>query len=283
MTITHRNRAAGWQHAKRSGHENEKLLNNLVCSDLDIQKRLLKAVHKENLSIVNIEIGGLNETDVPSVFHDKTKSKTDMHLYLSDGTRINVSIKKSTGGQVYLISADRFIRGFEAQYSVKIPDIVKRAISLYWGAADDTIDIVNQYASKNKAYEIKKHRLVANTLFAYNKNLALALIDWFNHAMPCIFDFCFSRGLAYNSEDWADIVWYRNELHENNVDEMFNISDIGNSIPQSAEYGSRTGGSTIQLPFGFVQWHSPTKKIPGDMQFHHSFEKLFALKERNRK
>ena len=40
------------------------------------------------------------------------------------------------------------------------------------------------------------------------------------------------------------------------------------------EYGNVGGGTTIQLPFGFVQWHSPTKKIPGDMQFHHNHEKI---------
>lgn len=275
--MEHRDRASGWKHAKLSGHENERLLEELVQSDIATQQRLLAAAHKENATIVDIDFGGLRETNVPSVFGDTTKSKTDMHLYLSDGSRVNVSIKKSTGGQVYLIGADRFIRGFEMQYGLKIPADVKRAISLFWGTADDTIDIVNQYAGENKAYELRKHRLVAYTLGLYNYDLSRVLVDWFNDMMPYIFDFCFSRGLARNAEDWADIVWYRNELQENDVDEMFNISDLGNALPRNAEYGTRTGGSTIQLPFGFVQWHSPTKKIPGDMQFHHSYEKLAEL------
>ena len=33
-------------------------------------------------------------------------------------------------------------------------------------------------------------------------------------------------------------------------------------------YSSTNGGTTIQLPFGFVQWHK------GQLQFHHSFYKL---------
>lgn len=33
-------------------------------------------------------------------------------------------------------------------------------------------------------------------------------------------------------------------------------------------YGYKNGGTTIQLPFGFVQWHQSS------MQFHHSFDKI---------
>ena len=52
---------------------------------------------------------------------------------------------------------------------------------------------------------------------------------------------------------------------------------MSNKLKNESEYGNKTGGSTIQLPFGMVQWHSPTKKIPGDMQFHHSYEKIMEL------
>ena len=73
------------------------------------------------------------------------------------------------------------------------------------------------------------------------------------------------------------MIWYVNELDENDMDDMFHVNDIKASLRPTAEYGTRTGGSTIQLPFGFVQWHSPTKVIPGCMQFHHSFEKIKEL------
>lgn len=48
-------------------------------------------------------------------------------------------------------------------------------------------------------------------------------------------------------------------------------------IPKNAKYGTKNGGSTIQLPFGFVQWHSPRKVIPGNLQFHHSYDKMIEL------
>ena len=52
---------------------------------------------------------------------------------------------------------------------------------------------------------------------------------------------------------------------------------LQNAANQNTFYGKVGGGTTIQLPFGFVQWHSPTKKIPGDMQFHHGYEKIKEL------
>jgi len=274
---TQRNRSEGWQHAKLTGHKNEKLIAELTETDKSVQKRLLDAAHITGCTIEKVSYGGLCESDVPSVLSGKTKSKTDMWLHLSNGNRLNVSIKKDTKGQVFLIGIDRFIEGFEIQYKKSIPSDVKRALSLYFGSADDTLDIVNTYASENKNLETRKHRLVAETLKAYDKNLYNALLSWVNSNVVELFDFCFSKGLASNSEDWAHLIWYKNMIGENQFDTIIYLPDITNKIPASAEYGTRNGGSTIQLPFGFVQWHSPRKVIPGNIQFHHSYEKVLDI------
>lgn len=277
MSDVGRNRSEGWQHAKLTGHENEEKIAKLTMEDCEIQKRLLICAHLDpvNVSIDNVMYGGLCESDVDSVFDDKTKSKTDMWLFLSNGKRLNVSIKKDIGGQVFLIGIERFINGFEIQYKKTIPENVKRAISLYFGSAADTIAIINKFGVE-KALETRKHRLVAETLKAYDKSLAKILLDWFNENMYELFDFCFARGLAKNKEDWAQIVWYKNLVGENSFDILLYLPDMKN-IPKDAVYGSRNGGSTIQLPFGFVQWHSPRKVIPGNLQFHHSYEKMIDL------
>lgn len=274
----HRNRADGWKHAKLSGHENESKLEYLMQYDAATQQHFLERVGKAGHTITHVDVGGLCETDVPCVFAgEKTKSKTDMHIILDDGSKYNVSIKKSLAGQVYLISADRFMRGFEAQYKTTIPANVKRAISLFWGCTDDVPGIVDAYGTK-PAYEKRKHRLVADTLNKYDSSLCQALLNWFKCNMREITEFCFSRGLAVNASDWANVVWYKNELGENAVDQIFVISDLCDKMQAVAEtftyYGRVGGGTTIQLPFGFVQWHSPTKKIPGDMQFHHKFKSI---------
>jgi len=275
-----RNRAEGWQHAKLTGHENEALLETLVESDIGLQDRLLECGKYPGVEIEDMDFGGLRESEVDCVLGGKTKSKSDMHLYLENGAKINVSIKKSEGGQVYLIRVDRFIEGFEMQFDKEIPADVKRAISLFWGTAEDTRAIVNRFGGRNKAYELRKHRLVRETLDAYDESLSDALIQWFNDNIQDIFSFCFVTGLAADEDEWANIIWYRNELAENDIDEMFNVDDIRARLTPTAEYGTRMGGSTIQLPFGFVQWHSPTKVIPGCMQFHHNYEKIRALMEK---
>lgn len=275
--MEHRNRAQGWKHAKRSGHENERLVAELTENDINIQNRLLKCAHITDATVDRFEFGGLCETDVDCVLGGKTKSKTDMWLFLSNGKRLNVSIKKDEGGQVFLIGIERFINGFELQYHKNIPDSVKRAISLYFGSAVDTLEVINDFGSTNKQLEIRKHRVVADTLKAYDGNLYHLLLNWFNENISELFDFCFAKGLASNSEDWAQIVWYKNMVGENQFDTMLYLEDFKSNIPPTAVYGTRNGGSTIQLPFGFVQWHSPRKIIPGNLQFHHSYEKIKSL------
>lgn len=272
-----RNRAEGWKHAKLTGHENEALLEAIVENDGGLQSRLLSCGGFPDAEIDHIDFGGLKEHDVDCILGGKTKSKSDMHIYLNNDHQINVSIKKSAGGQVYLIGVDRFIEGFEAQFGKTIPEDVKRAISLYWGTADDTTDIVQAYSGKNKSYELRKHRLVKETMDAYDPKLSEILLQWFNDNIADIFLFCFASGMASDKNEWANVIWYRNELQENDMDDMFNISELARKMTSTAEFGTKTGGSTIQLPFGFVQWHSPKKVIPGCMQFHHGFDKMRGL------
>ena len=70
-------------------------------------------------------------------------------------------------------------------------------------------------------------------------------------------------------------------LDENAIDKIFKVSDLCKAVQANANqntfFGNRNGGSTIQLPFGFVQWHSPQKTIPGCLQFHHKHKCLSAI------
>ena len=275
--MEHRDRTGGWKHAKLSGHENERLIAELTENDINIQKRLLRSAHIAGATVDRVEFGGLCENDVDCILGGKTKSKTDMWLFLSNGKRLNISIKKDEGGQVFLIGPERFMKGFELQYHKKIPDLVKRAISLYFGSAADTLEVISNFGRVNKQLEIRKHRIVADTLKAYDEELYHLLLDWFSDNAAELFDFCFARGLASNYEDWAQIVWYKNVIGENQFDTVLYLEELKSRINHTAEYGTRNGGSTIQLPFGFVQWHSPRKVIPGSLQFHHSYEKIKLL------
>lgn len=281
--MSDRNRSEGWKYAKLSGHTNEEKVASLTKSDKKTQERILNCVHINDVHIIDVKYGGLTETNVPCIFDgESTKSKTDMWINLSNNKTIKVSIKKDTGGQVYLITIDRFIKGYEIQFNEKIPTDVKKAINLYFGSDKETDipKIIQKYSSKNEKLidlQIRKHRLVADTLKKYDEKLFNTLINWFDTSSKNLFDFCFSKGLASNKNDYADIVWYINLVGDLELDTMINLKDTIKSMPKDTHYGVANGGSTIQLPFGFVQWHSPTKVIPGCLQFHHNFDKIISF------
>ena len=280
MVNGRRDRAEGWKHAKLSGHENEKRVCELLASDIVTQKRFLDVADFPDAKIVECSFGGLREENVPSIIGEgkKTKSKVDMSVKLSNGKTVGVSIKKSAGGQVYLIGVEKFIDGMETHYGKKIPESVRRAMRLYWGSASDAADIIERFSSdeKIKKYELRKHRLTAGTLLAYDKQLYDDLLEWFKENIGDIMDFCFSRGQAKNASDWADVIWYKNMIGENDMDAIYHIDELCEKAKGRTEEicrGTRGGGTTICLPFGFVQWHKSS------MQFHHNMRKLLELSE----
>lgn len=274
--MEHRDRAAGWQHAKLSGHKNEDLVKNLLDTDQQFRNSFLKRVDRASATIIKTSIGGLHETNVPSVNGRKTKSKTDLKVYLGTNEVINVSIKKSLGGQVYFVRAGLFIDTFEKQFGTKIPSNVQRAINLFWAAADDAVEIIERYGdrsnAKNYALQIRHESLNATTLKAYDEALYNALLDWFTTNAYELAKLSFSMGAVRNRDEWSDFVWYINLLGENDTDDLFLIEDVCKAVQAVAHketyYGSSYGGTTIQLPFGFVQWHQ------GQLQFHHDYDKL---------
>lgn len=277
--MEHRDRATGWQHAKLSGHKNEDLVKNLLDSNRRFQDSFLKRVDRASAKIIRTSIGGLHETNVPSVNGRKTKSKTDLKVYLDTNEVINVSIKKSLGGQVYFVRAGLFIDTFEKQFGIKIPSNVQRAINLFWAAADDAVEIIERYGdrsnAKNYDLQIRHKSLNATTLKAYDDELYNALLTWFTDNAYELAKLSFSMGAVRDCAEWSDFVWYINLLGENDTDDLFFIEDICKAVQAIADkethYGSSYGGTTIQLPFGFVQWHQ------GQLQFHHSFDKLIGL------
>src|SRR5690554_1784613 len=171
-----RNRSEGWIHAKRSGHQNEVYVEELISKEGTFQNDFLKRLGKEGLTITDYSIGGLCETNVECILGGCTKSKTDLKVTLSDGSNFNISIKKSLGGQSYLIGVNRFIEGIEKQFNMVIPINVKEAISLFWGTNNNVLEIIENHGV-SKIYEKRKHRLVANTLKIYSESLYDDLLE----------------------------------------------------------------------------------------------------------
>lgn len=275
----HRDRASGWKHAKLSGHVNEAKIEELLNKDEDFREVFLSRTGNDSEKIVSASVGGLHEKSVPGVLGGKTKSKTDLTVSCESGRQINVSIKKSLGGQVYLVGVDAFITVYEEQFGIAIPDDVKRAMRLFWAGAPDADEIIEKYADKDKPKEyqlqLKHHSLNAETMKKYDASLYGDMLQWFKDNADNLAKLCFSMGAASNPADWSEFVWYINALGENDVDDIFSIETICNAAQDCADhdtfYGDTNGGTTIQLPFGFVQWHQKS------MQFHHGYEKVKEL------
>jgi hypothetical protein len=279
-----RNRSEGWKHAKISGHANENDITNKINNNNIFRENLEKKLNLKS-SIKFAEVGGLNEKNVEDIFGGKTKSKTDLKIILKDKKKINISIKKSLGGQVYLIGVDRFLNGFEIQFKKKIDEDIKRAFKLFFSGANDILQIIDSAVLskieekkkiKIKKYEKRKKRITWLTFEEYNLQLSLKFIEWFKQNINDIFLFCFERGLSNNKEEWADFIWYKNELMENEIDFVFDIKKMyktinNNQFKQMIVQGSTLGGTTLKLPFGFVQWHQ------SQIQFHHNFELMNNL------
>lgn len=281
-----RNRAQGWKHAKLSGHKNEDLVKALIDEDAAYASDLLNRLGASGKSIKETSIGGLHETNVESIIPGarKTKSKTDLKIFYTDGSSNNISIKKSLGGQVYFVRAGLFIECYERHFNKSIPLNVKRAISLFWAAADDAKEIIRSYADKtnSKIYnlQLRHASLNAETLHSYNITLYNDMLQWFKENAYEIAVLSFASGAARSESEWSDHVWYINLLDENNADDIFEIKEICDAARNCADtetyYGDSNGGTTIQLPFGFVQWHQR------QMQFHHSYDKVKSLVKMSR-
>ena len=119
----------------------------------------------------------------------------------------------------------------------------------------------------------------ASTLKKYDQHLYDSMLNWFIDNIQSIAKLCFSMGAVEDKTEWSEFIWYINLLDEIDLDTIFSIDDICNAITNYANsetfYSSKNGGTTIQLPFGFVQWHQK------QMQFHHMYSKLIKLSPHN--
>ncbi len=275
--MNQRNRSSGWKHAKLSGHTNEENIRDQINNNKEFREEL-EIILQADIKAARSD--GRNEKKVESVFDKQlTPSKTDLKV-ISNKKVFNMSVKKSKGGQAFLITVKRFIQGMNRHFSIELTSKELQAINLFFGDDPNQIKrIINsmetsQIDQKIKIYERRKQRLTIKSIELYDKALPDILLNFFKNYSKEIFLFCFSMGLAVNDEDWAQYLWYINTIEKgDNYNQLFKIEDIATKIESSNifEFGTRNGGTTIKLPFGFVQWHL------GQMQFHHNYEQISNL------
>jgi hypothetical protein len=254
-----RNRSDGWKHGKNSGHLNEKMVVELYSR-----------------TNPNVEVAGTKK--VESIMGKKTTPKPDIKANINNRI-IKYSLKKSLNGQVHMNKVKLFIDGYERIFGC-IPLDVKDGLLYMFAGNENTINVLNDFRyihsdDKVRDTEIRRKTLCIETLKKYNKGIYDNMITWIQDNISNIAEIVFKRGWAKHEEDFADIIWYKNLVDDGkNVDEMFSIDEL---IERCNEYkgevtpGTKNGGTTINLPFGHLQYHQ------GGLQFHHSYDKIKSM------
>lgn len=258
---------------KKKGHENEQKIAKLLNTKKEYRALFCDKLGKSENDFVEAIAGGGNAKQEVSVLGGKTPGKTDVSVLWKDGSRTNISVKMRDAGQVYLVSASNFIRVFQAQYQKTIPENVCRALRLFVGETDDSKQILESMdisvdGEKARAIACRHHhRLSFDVLRNYDEQMAEDLLAWLKKNIDLIFELCFSAGAVADRSKWSEFLWYKNLVDGNGLDYLVPISRIMHSLMinndrLAVQSGPKNAGSTITLPFGFVEYHQ--KKL----QFH---------------
>ena len=269
---------------KMSGHKNEEMIAEALNKCAAFRAHFCERIGMDESDFVAATAGGRHAPQVESVIGGKTAEKTDVRILWKGGSLTNISLKKDTAGQVYLVTARNFVAAYEAQYNVIVPDEVRRALALFVGeAADskailDATDIsVDGEKVRAQAYE-QNNRLMFEVIRNYDAKMASMLLEWLKRQICSVCELCFSAGAVKDREKWANILWYKNLVDEDGqgLDFLVPISRIVSALARNAnenivERGPKNGGSTILLPFGHLQYHSK------QLEFYQQLKKIQSL------
>lgn len=280
---TGRSRSEGWKHAKRDGHANEERLTAKILKDPSFATSLSRRLAGRTLGgAVSVRSDGSRASHVADIHGGRSPGKVDLEVNWGSGQSYRISVKKSDGGQAFLTSVDRFFKGMKAQFGVDAPSAAVKAMDLFIGGI--AVEVLGSRRSASSArprqssvrsLEMHQHRLVATSIIDLYPEGWTSLISWFRVNISAVAQLVFSRGYAASSIDWASHLWYYNEQETPRRDQLFAIDDVAamtQSHSNEIKPGPKNGGSTLQLPFGFLQMHSP--QGTNQIQFHHSLEKI---------
>ena len=249
--------------------------------------------HSEGMA-PRVEASGRAIERVPSVLDDLTVSKVDLKVRWPIRS-LQVSLKKSKEGQVWLVSYDRFIRGFEAHFGDPVPEVVREGLRLFIGPLDvaEMQKVLRGHPPQGPrsrsgpdSQEFHQRRFVARTLEQRRPDVWSSTLLWLQQEMPRLTELSFVRGLARDEADFAQAVVYslvdrgrvRNVLFP-----LASLVEFVHRTPEAmrARVGPRQGGSTIITPFGTLQMHNPKSRgenrYRNQLQFRHRLQDLERL------
>jgi hypothetical protein len=279
-----RNRSEGWRFAKIDGHANEaKFAEELLAKPEMIDE--IEGLLDNSMPEGDATVVADGSKKVPSIFGDLTMSKTDIEIKWDGGEQVNISVKKSTGGQVWLIQLPRFIASVEHEIGALSAEVVK-GLSLFIGGDnlagyqaefDAAVALDAQKLPSIVAQEKRHRRLVADSMVLSFPSEWKKVLEFFNTNIGLITRLSFAQGLAAEEAEFADVVIYNQITDQRNI---FPIAELvaaaeKDVLTRPVVAGTRYNGSTLVLPFGSLQMHRP--KGVNQFQFRHEFREVSRL------
>lgn len=276
-------RASGWEFAKRDGHENERVAGAALRENYQAAKDIVSWVSGQELGQpFRVDVDGSSK--ISTVHGDKVIGKTDLTIHDDKITPVGISVKKSNAGQVWLVSVDRFLEALKDLAPTSDSADLVSGLRLFVGGPENLKHVREMFASGVRmsaergfawhSLEERHQRLAMGTIRVYSRTLYEEIIDFFQANVSTISRLCFASGSASRPEDQAKGILYNNAP---GGPQIFSIEKLERELTTGAHKispGPRNGGTTIWLPFGFLQMHRPQGK--NLLQFHHQLERLKA-------
>lgn len=266
------------------------LVAEKMRKDKDFLRKVCAYIHRDAREIKDILCGKALSGMVESVIQGrKTPSKTTLRIVWKDNTQTNFIVKKSGPAHICLKKVEWFIPEFEAQFKKKVPPAVREALLLFVGRHPRQKEILDSISVNFVGDDIRDdverkyhNRLTLASMYGYKVACAKKLLEWMAANSAEITEFCFSRGAAKDSGEFAEFIWYHST---NGVDSDFEIFDLKalvrkiKKLPKSivetmvGAHDDSQVGSALNVPFGDMQYHED------GIEFRHDRDKIVKIFE----
>ena len=257
-------------------------------TDKEFRRKVCKSVGQPESMFLLASAGKDIPSHVENVVHGgrSITPKTSLQIKWRDGSTTNFHVTTSKESQIHLAVATSFIDEFSAQFNMRIPKLVKTALTLFCGSHPNQKEILASVPVERIGKRIRQnvevnyfHRMTLASMWCYDEDMAKALLKWFRKNCVSLFLFCFSRGAAKGKEYHANFMWYKLEDGSFRIFDIFAIAKVIEFLMKSRKVeicgigpsDKKCIGSTIAFPFGKLQQHE------NKLQFRHDLTKIASL------
>ena len=288
---TNSNRAKAGSEKGKAGRQYPIILATRLNSDITFRRRVCKAIGRNAKNFDRAIAGTGIPTRICNVLVNGkvVAPKTNLRIMWKDGSVTNFRTTISNASQIDLHVTDSFINEFSAQFGVAIPETVQEALRLFSGSHPKQKEILSAISVDYVGTKVRRdveenyfNRLTLASMYGYDDEMPVQLLEWFRLNCDKVFLFCFAIGAAKDRHEMADFMWYKAGGTGDDGFEVFDLRRFAKVIQRAMKSKEkRTSmvqpndemqiGSTIALPFGNLQQHE------NKLQFRHSLKKMREL------